>query len=104
MGRELTARRAEIASALQGMQGMLNADQTRQLQQQLGLIDQAIRQQELGLGGQQLDASWQMGLRSQDIDVMRALLANEQFRASLGLQAENQYNMWNDPWSPYAQF
>lgn len=103
MGRELTARRAEVAEALQGMQGMLSADQIRQLQQQLGLIDQAIRQQGLGMQGQGLDSSWQLGLRGQDVDIMRAIMNNKQFLADLGLRAEQQYNMWNDPASPYLR-
>ena len=54
MGREVAARRASIESALNGMRGMLTAEQQLGLQQQLALLDNSIKQQGLGLEGQQI--------------------------------------------------
>ncbi len=84
MGRELTARRDEIQNALSGMQGMLSADQTRELQKQLGLLNHSIQQQGIGLGQQGL------GLQAKGME-------NQQnnFYDTLGLQAENQANTWD---------
>lgn len=39
VGQELTAKRNEIAQALQSMQGILTEDQRITLRQQLGLLD-----------------------------------------------------------------
>ena len=90
MGRELTARRDEIAQALAQMGGMLSGDQQRALQAQLSQMDQAIK-----------EAGVNLGFKSNDNDMQRALLANQLGWGNLGLEAENQYNQWNDPWSPY---
>ena len=45
IGNELTARRTEIQNALSQMGGMLTADQSNALQQELGLINANIAQQ-----------------------------------------------------------
>ena len=50
IGRELSARRAEIASALAQEGGLLSADQQRALTAQLAQIDQAIKEANVGLG------------------------------------------------------
>jgi hypothetical protein len=47
MGRELTARRDEIAQALSSMQGLLTTEQQLALQRELGLLNNAIQQQQL---------------------------------------------------------
>lgn len=86
IGRELTTKRNEIAQALLQMGNMLSADQQAGLQRELAILDQAIKERGIALQGQALDQDWQ-----------RALLANNQFMADLGLRAENQYNYWNDP-------
>jgi hypothetical protein len=75
LGRELVARRNEIQEALNGALGVLTADQARQLQLELGLMDQAIREQQLTLTGRGLDN-----------DLQRILLQNEQF--GRGLRSE----------------
>lgn len=49
MGRELGARRDEIAQALAQQGAMLSGDQQRALQQQLAFMDQAMREGSLGL-------------------------------------------------------
>jgi hypothetical protein len=86
VGRELQTRRNEIAQALGQMGNMLSADQQAGLQRELAILDQSIREQGLALQGRGLDQ-----------DLERALMANNQFYADLGLRAENQYNYWNDP-------
>lgn len=70
VGREMQARRDEIAQALASMQGMLSQEQQLALQRELAQLDAAIRNRQISSG-------------------------NEQFLGSLGLQAENQANYWD---------
>jgi hypothetical protein len=95
LGRELVARRNEIQEALNGALGVLTADQARQLQLELGLMDQAIREQQLTLTGRGLDN-----------DLQRILLQNEQFgrglrseedmfAARLGFDATDRGSYWD---------
>lgn len=49
MGRELQAKRDEIAQALTLMSGRLTTEQTLELQRELGLLDAAIRREGLGV-------------------------------------------------------
>jgi hypothetical protein len=93
MSRELTARRAEIQQALSGLQGLLSTDQQLALQRELALLDNAIRQQQIGLQGRGLDLDWQ-----------RALLQNEQFLADLGLRASDRASYWDAVRSGQVQF
>jgi hypothetical protein len=75
LGRELTARREEIAQALQQMGGLLSTDQQRELQRQIALMDNAIAQQQAANQGRSLDQDWQT-----------ALLQNEEFLRELAEQ------------------
>lgn len=84
MGNELQARRNDIAQALNGMQGMLTADEQAQLERELGVMDNAIKQQSLTLQGQSLNQDWQ-----------KALLNNQQFLDQLGLNAEDRAAYWD---------
>lgn len=84
MGREMGSRRQEIASALQQQGGILNADQQMQLQQELGIIDQNMRQQGVDMQGRGLDLDWK-----------KAMLNNDQFMADLGLRAGDRANYWD---------
>ncbi len=61
LGRELSARREEIAQALQMSGGLLSADQTRNLQAQLGQMDQAIKEAGIGMQGQSLGLQRDLG-------------------------------------------
>lgn len=70
VGREMQAKRDEIAQALSGMQGMLSQEQQLAMQSQLAQLDAAIRNRQISSG-------------------------NDQFTASLGLQSENQNNYWD---------
>lgn len=83
MGRELTARRTEIAQALQGLQGFISGDKQMALQRELAMLDNAIRQQQLGLQGQQ------MGMQ------------NDQFLRQLGLNEWDRQNYWDSLRSGY---
>ncbi len=87
MGQELAARRKEISDALNGMSGQLSAEQTRTLQERLGLLDQAIKQQGIGLGQDTLSQDWQ-----------KELLHNEQFNNQLGLTAQQLQAYYDLQW------
>lgn len=91
MGRELTSRRAEISDALNGMRGMLTADQQQSLQRELGLLDNAISQQQVANQGRSIDVTSQLGNRNADTDLLRAILQNQQFGQQLG-QNQDQFN------------
>lgn len=97
MARELGARRAEISEALSSMGGLLSADQQAGLQRELASLDNIIRQQQLGISGQELDLRRELGLgqlgldtelgRGQlELDRLRNELLNRQFYADLGLR------------------
>lgn len=84
MGQELAAKRQEIAQALAGAQGMLSGDQTRQLQGELAILDNAIREKGLGLQSAGLTQDWN-----------KALMNNDQFLRTLGLNAWDRENYWD---------
>jgi hypothetical protein len=77
LGSELTARRASIQDRLHSMQGMLSAEQQNELQRELALMDQSIRQQQVnaGISGQNMQ--------------------NDQFMRDLGLREWDTANKWN---------
>jgi hypothetical protein len=91
LGKELEARRNEIAQALTGMAGLLTTDQAQELQRQLALLDQAVKQQQLAQGSRGLDLQ-SLGLSN---DWQRALLQNEQFYNNLGFEG-SKYANYND--------
>jgi hypothetical protein len=62
MGNELSARRNEIQNALTQMGGLLSDQQRLGLQQQLGLIDANLRQQQINSGNDQWSAEFGRGL------------------------------------------
>lgn len=84
MGRELQSRRAEIQDALNGQAGLLSADQVHQLQRELGLMDNNIKQQQLGLSARGLDLQGQ-GQNNQ----------NTQFYDTLGFNNATQSSYWD---------
>ncbi len=61
LGRELGARRDEIAQALSAQGAMLSGDQTRNLQAQLAQMDQAIKEAGIGMQGRGLDLQRDLG-------------------------------------------
>ena len=71
IGSEIQARRAEIQSALSGALGMLSGDQQINLQRELSMLDQGIKEKQLGLQA-----------RGQDMDMdqyLRQLALQESF-------------------------
>ena len=92
MGRELTARRNEIANSLAGMAGMLSGDQESSLRQQLGLLDSAIAQQQIGLqrdlGFGDLDLRRELGFGDLDLRRLLADRQNDQFYSGLGSEED----------------
>lgn len=69
VSRELTARRAEIASALSQMAGMLTGDQTRALQEKLASMDQAIAEANAGTSRLNATNAYDLGLRSNNLGI-----------------------------------
>lgn len=96
---ELTARRGEIQQALSGATGFLTQQQQLALQQQLGLIDAALKQQSIGNQNSQFYA----GLDQNGQQFMRDLLfryagldsQNGQFAANYNLNSTNLANYWD---------
>lgn len=108
LGRELSAKRAEIADALQSMGGMLSADQQANLTRELGNIDSQLRSVGAGFQGAGVGFGGAAAFGGLGNELQRALMQNQQFYsglgsenerflADLGLRAENQFNYWRDP-------
>jgi len=72
MGRELTARRDEIAQALQLMAGRLTTEQQLALQEQLGLIDEQLRSRGLDIQDRLGSMGNDLGLRRLGLDQWEA--------------------------------
>lgn len=84
MGRELTTRRNEITQTLQSMQGLLTTEQQLALQKELASMDNAIKQQQMGLQGRGLD------LQGQQLSQQ-----NDQFLRNLGFQEADRGSYWD---------
>jgi hypothetical protein len=83
MGRELSARRDEIAQALQLMAGRLTTEQQLALQEQLGLIDEQLRSRGLDIQATQQGNQYDLGLRNVGLGQYQAQNQNDQFYANL---------------------
>lgn len=70
IGRELGARRQEVAQALSSLTGIMTAEEERALRRELSQLDAELTR------------------RGQD-------LSHDQFMADLGLRAEDRYNYWD---------
>lgn len=77
VNREMTTRRNEIAQALSSMQGLLTTEQQLALQRELGLLNNSIQQQQIGLQGQQMS------------------MQNEQFLRQLGFNEADRASYWD---------
>lgn len=110
IGRELGARRDEIAQALAMQGGMLSADQQRNLQMQLATMDQAIKEAGVGLQGRGLDLQRDLGFA--DLNLRDKLgtgqlalgnrgldLSNDQFLRELGLREWDLGQKWDFNWA-----
>lgn len=82
LGRELTARRDEIAQALAQMGGMLSGDQTRALQGELAAIDSQLRR-DLGFAG--IAAQRDLGFAGLDVSRRGQDMGMDQFLRQLAL-------------------
>lgn len=82
MGREVQARRDEIAQALVSMQGMLTQEQEVSLRQELAQLDAMLRQQQMAL-------QEKLAMAGLSQDWQTALMRDRQFYSDLGLQAED---------------
>lgn len=98
VGKELQSRRDEISDALSGLKGIISTDQAAGLQRELAALDAAIKRESLSqsgsLGGRELDIRENLGQGALNVDLMRALLQNQQFGQELGLnigQSEMNY-------------
>lgn len=77
VGREISARRQEIAQSLESMRGLLTADEQMALQRELALLDDAARDKGMGLQQQQMAQQ------------------NDQFMRELALREWDNANKWN---------
>lgn len=101
VGRELQNRRDEIQRALQMMQGVLSEDQRAALERERMALDAEL--QRLGITTAASTAANELGVREMlgigglNVDMMRALLQNQQFGDSLGLQtAQAEFDAMRD--------
>lgn len=76
VGSELTARRAAIQDRLHSMQGMLSDQQVQELQHELALMDNGIREKQIA-----------SGIRGQDI-------SQDEFMRQLALNENDRTNYW----------
>lgn len=88
MQNELTARRGEIAQALQEKGGLLTSAQQTALQRQLGLIDSALKNRGLDMSNDQF-------LRNLMLQRMFLDSQNDQFAANYDMNSTNLANYWD---------
>jgi uncharacterized protein YukE len=90
MAQNLQSKRDEIAQALQAEGSMLSQDQQLELQRQMGMLNDALQQQQLGqqlsLGNRGYDIQEKLGAGGLNNDLLRTMLQNQQFNANLGSQ------------------
>ena len=97
VGRELESRRDEIKNALASLGGLIGDDQKLALNRELAALDAAIKREgiaqqgaaaagQLALGGQELSLKDKLGTGALNIDLLRALLQNQQFGTDAGIR------------------
>jgi hypothetical protein len=97
VGRELESRRDEIKNALSSLGGMIGDDQKMALNRELAALDAAIKREgitsqgdiakgQLALGGQELGVKDKLGTGALNVDLLRALLQNQQFGTDAGIR------------------
>lgn len=88
VGREIQARRDEVAQALQTMSGVLSDDQKARLAQQQMQLDAELRRLGIGstegIANRELDLKRDLGFGGLNLDASRLLLQNQQFGDQLG--------------------
>lgn len=88
MQNELTARRGEIAQALQEKGGLLTSAQQTALQKQLGIIDAALKNRGLDMSNDQF-------LKNLMLQRMFLDSQNDQFAANYDMNSTNMANYWD---------
>jgi hypothetical protein len=99
VGRELENRRAEIKDSLAGLRGIISNDQALAMQKQLAELDAAIKRESLAqsgsLGSQELGIKDKLGTGALNVDLLRALLQNQQFGTESGIRiGEDEMNYY----------
>jgi hypothetical protein len=98
MGRELMAQRDEIQNALSQAQGLLTSQQQLALQKELALLDNAIKEKQIGLQGRELDLRGRgldlqgqgLGLQARGMD-----LEHEEFLRRLAFDEADRGAYWD---------
>lgn len=88
MGRELQSRRDEIQQALTSQQGLLTDEQRMVLQEKMHAMDNEIAKQNANTAQTSVGNQFTLGQAGQSLDWSKALLSNDQFNNSLGLDAQ----------------
>lgn len=93
VGQELTSRRDEIRNALSSLGGMIDSDQRNALARELAALDAAIKRESIAqtgqLGNAQLSLQDRLGTGALNIDMLRAMLQQQQFGSTFGLDMAN---------------
>lgn len=100
VGRELTARRAQISDALHTFGSQISEDQRQALQMQLAQLDAQLRREGMAqtgnLGGRDLDLRDKLGTGGLNVELIRALFNNDQFAKDLGFRIGDAEQGWNN--------
>jgi len=90
VGRELQARRQEIAQYMTMLGGVISDDERSMLQRELADLDAALRREGLSqtgaLGSRELDIRDRLGSGELNLGMLRTLLQNQQFGQDLGFR------------------
>jgi hypothetical protein len=97
---DLQQQRADVENALKALTGMIDADQTRALQQKLAELDAQLKTASLnastGLGSQELALKDRLGMAGINVDLLGKLLQNQQFNNNLGFEMGDREAYWNN--------
>lgn len=101
VARELENRRGEIKDALTNLRGVISNDQAMALQRELAELDAQLKREGLSqsgsLGGRELDIRDKLGMGALNVDMIRAMLQNQQFGVDAGIRIgdlEGRYAPW----------
>ena len=100
IGNELQQRRQEIQTALSELGGAISNDQKMKLQRDLAALDAELKR--LGIStsastaAAELALKEKLGLGGLNVDLMRALLQNQQFGNELGFNIAEREAFWNN--------
>jgi hypothetical protein len=98
LGRELSAKREEIAEALRMQGGLLSGDQNRNLSEKLAMYDNAIKEAGIGLGARGQDLDYSLGQQGIGLGARGQDLGMDQFLRELALREYDTVNRWDYNW------